>query len=82
MALVDDPYIFTDAADGSVPWKPDAVSQYFGRMRKRSGLDHLELHYLRKFMETYGQEMGSPSPRSRCEPATTRASRPSATADE
>ena len=57
---MDDPYIFTDAADGSVPWKPDAVSQYFTRMRmrKRIGLDHLDFHYLRKFMETYGQEMG------------------------
>jgi len=58
VALVDDPYVFTDAADGSVPWKPDAVSQYFARMRKRIGLDHLDFHYLRKFMETYGQEMG------------------------
>ncbi len=58
VALVDDPYVFTDAADGSVPWKPDAVSQYFARMRKRVGLDHLDFHYLRKFMETYGQEMG------------------------
>jgi len=42
-----------------VPWKPDAVSQYFARMRKRIGLDHLDFHYLRKFMDTYGQEMGS-----------------------
>jgi integrase len=56
--LVDDPYVFTDAADGSAPWKPDTVSQYFGRMRKRVGLDHLDFHHLRKFMETYGQEMG------------------------
>jgi integrase len=58
VALVDDPYIFTDAADGSLTWKLDAVSPYFGRMRKRIGLDHLDFHYLRKFMETYGQEMG------------------------
>ncbi|MCY7299606.1 MAG: tyrosine-type recombinase/integrase, partial [Ilumatobacteraceae bacterium] len=47
VALVDDPYGFTDAADGSVPWKPDAVSQYFDRMRKRIGLDHLDFHYRR-----------------------------------
>jgi hypothetical protein len=58
VTLVDDPYVFTDAADGSVPWKPDAVSKYFGRMRKRVNLDHLDFHHLRKFMETYGQEMG------------------------
>jgi integrase len=56
--LIDDPYVFTDAADGSEPWKPDTISQYFGRMRKRVGLDHLDFHDLRKFMETYGQEMG------------------------
>jgi integrase len=56
--LVDDPYVFTDSPDGSEPWKPDTISQYFGRMRKRVGLDHLDFHDLRKFMETYGQEMG------------------------
>jgi integrase len=56
--LVADPYVFTDEPDGSVPWKPDTISQYFGRMRKRAGLDHLDFHHLRKFMETYGQEMG------------------------
>ena len=56
--LVDDPYVFTDTLDGSGPWKPDAVSQYVGRMRKRAGLDKVQFQQLRKFMETYGQEMG------------------------
>ena len=56
--LVDDPYVFTDALDGAEPWKPDAVSQYFGRLRQRAGLDKVQFHQLRKFMETYGQEMG------------------------
>ncbi|MFP5488196.1 MAG: tyrosine-type recombinase/integrase [Acidimicrobiia bacterium] len=56
--LVDDPYVFTDEPDGSVPWKPDTISQYFGRLRKRVGLDHLDFHHLRRFMETYAQEMG------------------------
>ena len=56
--LVENPYVFTDVADGSVPWKPDAVSRYFGRPRARIGLDHLDFHDLRKFMATYGQEMG------------------------
>ena len=58
VSLVDDPYVFTDAADGGLPWKPDTISQYFGRLRKRVDLDHLDFHHLRKFMETYGQEMG------------------------
>ena len=56
--LAPDAYVFSDAIDGRVPWKPDAVSQYFGRLRERTGLAHLDFHSLRKFMETYGQEMG------------------------
>lgn len=56
--LVGDPFVFTDAVDGSAPWKPDTISQYFGRLRTRIGLDRLSFHDLRKFMETYGQEMG------------------------
>lgn len=58
VAVVADAFVFTDAADGSEPWKPDAVSKFFARLRKRINLDHLDFHYLRKFMETYGQEMG------------------------
>ena len=50
--------MFSDDIRGAVPWKPDAVSQYFGRLRSRAGLDHLDFHDLRRFMETYGQEMG------------------------
>jgi integrase len=56
--LVADPYVFTDVVDGAEPWSPDAVSQYFDRMRKRVDLDHVKFHHLRKFMETYGQEAG------------------------
>jgi integrase len=57
-ALVEDPYLFTDSADGSRPWKPNAITQYFRRLRERVGLDHLNFHSLRKFMETYGQDLG------------------------
>jgi integrase len=35
-------------------------SGFFTRLRERIGLDHLSFHDLRKFMETYGQEMGDP----------------------
>ena len=56
--LAPDPYVFSDDIAGQVPWKPDAISQYFGRLRQRTGLNHLDFHSLRKFMETYGQEMG------------------------
>jgi hypothetical protein len=34
------------------------VSRYFARLRARIGLEHLDFHYLPRFMETYGQEMG------------------------
>lgn len=56
--LVADAYLFSDAPDGSEPWKPDSVTQFFVRLRARCGLDHLDLHSLRKFMETYGQDLG------------------------
>ena len=56
--VVSDAFVLTDAPDGSEPRKPDAVSKFFARLRKRIGLDHLDFHYLRKFMETYGQEVG------------------------
>lgn len=56
--LVPHHFVFSDAADGSLPWKPDSVSQYFSRLRERAGVPHVSLHGLRKFMETYGQEMG------------------------
>jgi integrase len=56
--LVPDAYLFSDDIHGAVPWKPDAVSQYFGRLRTRAGVSHVDFHDLRRFMETYGQEMG------------------------
>jgi integrase len=56
--LVDDPYLFSDDADGSVPWKPDSVTRFFTRVRERVGLDHINFHDLRKFMETYAQDLG------------------------
>ena len=58
--LVDDPYLFTDALDGSQPWDPDMLSQYFTRLRGRLGLEHLTFKTLRRFMDTYGQELGFP----------------------
>lgn len=56
--LVSDAYIFSDAPDGSEPWRPGSITLYFSRLRRQVGLDHLDFHYLRKFMETYGQNMG------------------------
>ena len=56
--LLEDAYVFSDASDGSEPWKPNTVTGYFQRLRARAGLDHIDFHQLRKFMETYGQDLG------------------------
>lgn len=50
--------MFSDDIQGAVPWKPEVVSQYFGRLRAGADLTHLDFHDLRRFVETYGQEMG------------------------
>lgn len=57
-ALVDNAYVFSDALDGSAPWNPGIITRYFARLRERVGLDHLAFHDLRKFMETYAQDLG------------------------
>lgn len=56
--LVDDPYVFTVSITGDEPWDPDTITQYFGRLRVRVGLDHIEFKSLRRFMDTYAQELG------------------------
>lgn len=58
LTLTESGYLFSDSLNGSQPWRPGAITLYFGRLRKRVGLDHLNFHTLRKFMETYGQEQG------------------------
>ncbi len=42
----------------SDPWDPDTITQYFARLRKRLDLEHLNFKGLRRFMDTYGQELG------------------------
>jgi integrase len=56
--LRPDAFLFSDAIDGSEPWKPDALTRYFTRLRARVDLEHLSFHSLRKFMETYAQQLG------------------------
>ncbi len=56
--LQPDAYVFSDAIDGGEPWRPGSITLFFSRLRSRVGLDHLDFHYLRKFMETYGQNLG------------------------
>ena len=56
--LAPSAFLFSDEPDGSVPWKPDSVTQFFVRLRGRCDLNQFDLHSMRKFMETYGQDQG------------------------
>ena len=56
--MAEDPYLFACDERGTDPWDPDTISQYFARLRARVDLDHLEFKGLRRFMDTYGQELG------------------------
>lgn len=56
--LGKDPYVLTTSLAGDRPWDPDTITQYFSRLRSRADLDHLEFKGLRRFMDTYGQELG------------------------
>ena len=58
--LVEDPFLFSDEPEGDVPWLPGSISQYFGRLRERVGLDRSKSKHLRSFMATYGREAGFP----------------------
>jgi len=56
--LLSDCFLFSDALDGAAPWRPMMVTRYFGRLRSRLNLDHLSFKSLRRFMDTYGQDLG------------------------
>jgi len=56
--LVEDPFLFSDVADGSEPLRPGAITLYFSRLRTRTDLPHLQFKHLRRFMGTYGQDLG------------------------
>ncbi len=56
--LNEDPYVFAIDPIGAEPWDPDTITQFFGRLRTRLGLRHIDFRDLRRFMDTYGQELG------------------------
>lgn len=57
-ALATDAHVFSDALDGAAPWRPGAITLYFSRLRTQADLGRLSFHSLRRFMETYGQDLG------------------------
>ena len=57
-SVAADSFVFSDAPDGSEPWRPMMVTRYFGRLAARAQLDHLSFHSLRRFLDTYGPDLG------------------------
>lgn len=49
--LAPDGYVFSDSPDHSTPWKPDSVTQRFGRLRDRLRIT-TSLHKLRHYSAT------------------------------
>lgn len=50
--VVVDPFVFTDAFDGSAPWRPDGATRRFSTIRRRAGVDGVRLHDLRHHVAT------------------------------
>jgi integrase/DNA-binding transcriptional regulator YhcF (GntR family) len=52
LTLSPDAYLFSYQADGSEPWKPDTVTQRYGRNATRLKLSSTRLHSLRHYSAT------------------------------
>lgn len=51
-SIADDSYVFSRAADGAVPWRPDATTRDFGVLRRKAGVSGVRLHDLRHYVAT------------------------------
>ncbi len=61
--LVPNPYLFSDALDASVPWRPNYVSRWFATVRARCGgavRPEVHFHCLRHFHSTHALDLGYP----------------------
>lgn len=69
-ALVEDAYLFSDDLAGRRHWREDTTTKWFSKLADDAGkpddwpnetpgpLAHYTFKHLRKFMDTYGQELG------------------------
>ncbi|MGH9093712.1 MAG: tyrosine-type recombinase/integrase [Acidimicrobiales bacterium] len=48
--LAADGFVFSDAVDASVGWRPEYATQAFARIARRAGVEHVRLHDLRHFV--------------------------------
>jgi len=60
VALMPDAFLFSEEAGGSVPWRPDVCTNWFGRLRKELDLEHVRLHDVRHFVATALGDAGTP----------------------
>jgi len=60
VALSDDAFLFSEAADFSRPWRPDVCTNWFGRLRAELGLTTVRLHDVRHFVATSLGNAGTP----------------------
>ena len=51
-ALTPDSFVFTNAPDGSSPWRPDSTSRAFRVLCSRAGVSDVRLHDLRHYVAT------------------------------
>ena len=61
--LIANPYLFSDALDGSEPWRPSYVSRWFAALRERAGdrvRHEVHFHCLRHFHSTHALDLGYP----------------------
>ncbi|MCJ7437514.1 MAG: site-specific integrase, partial [Acidimicrobiia bacterium] len=50
--IVTSGFVFSYEADASRPWRPDGVTNRFGRLRRAAGLESVRLHDLRHYVAT------------------------------
>ena len=52
VVLADEAFVFSDAADLSVSWRPDSATRRFTQLRDQCGLPSVRLHDLRHYVAT------------------------------
>lgn len=52
VALAEDPFVFTEAVDASMPWRPDSTTRAFRTLCARAGVEGVRFHDLRHYVAT------------------------------
>lgn len=57
-ALPSTAFLFSDDPLGQRPWREEQITRPFSKLADANGCAHLTFKHLRKFMSTYGRELG------------------------